>query len=127
MAEAEQRLGVSFPDSYKLFLRELGDCDVAGDEFYGIVMRDGQLLGAVTETLDLRESAGMASSLVAFRPDGMGGYFVLDTSRLNPDSEAPVCAWGSGAHSATELEWIGTDFGTVVLELARRGLGLRDA
>ncbi|MEU6003924.1 SMI1/KNR4 family protein [Streptomyces sp. NPDC047197] len=127
IAEAEQRLDVSFPDSYKLFLRELGDCDVAGDEFYGIVMHDGQMLGAVTETLGLRESAGMASSLVAFRPDGMGGYFVLDTSRLNPDSKAPVCAWGSGAHSATELEWIGTDFGTVVLELARRGLGLRDA
>ncbi|MFF3645366.1 SMI1/KNR4 family protein [Streptomyces sp. NPDC002564] len=122
IAEAERRLGVVLPASYKLFLRELGDCDVAGDEFYGIVLREGQMLGAVTETLDLRDSAGLAPQLVAFRPDGMGGYFVLDTSRVGPDGEAPVYAWGSGAHSATETEFIGTDFGTVAHDLARRGL-----
>ncbi|MFK4071768.1 SMI1/KNR4 family protein [Streptomyces sp. NPDC029674] len=125
VTEAEQRLGVAFPESYKLFLRELGDCDVAGDEFYGIVRRDGQLLGVVMETLALRESADLPSPLVAFRPDGMGGYFVLDTSRVNPDGEAPVYAWGSGTNSPTELDHIGTDFGTVALDLARRGL--RDA
>ncbi|MFH8612143.1 SMI1/KNR4 family protein [Streptomyces sp. NPDC018029] len=118
IAEAERRLGVAFPESYKLFLRELGDCDMAGDEFYGIVRREGQLLGAVTETLDLRGSAGLPAHLVAFRPDGMGGYFVLDTRRVNPDGEAPVYVWGSGGNSPAELGYVGADFGTVALELA---------
>ncbi|MFI7320191.1 SMI1/KNR4 family protein [Streptomyces venezuelae] len=122
VAEAEQRLGATFPESYKLFLRELGDCDVAGEELFGIVHCDGQMLGAVAETLDLRESVGLPFSLVAFRPDGMGGYFVLDTSRADSDGEAPVYAWGSGASSPTEPEYIGTDFGTVALDLVRHGL-----
>ncbi|MFI5688587.1 SMI1/KNR4 family protein [Streptomyces sp. NPDC051636] len=122
IAEAERQLGVTFPESYKFFLRELGDCYVAGEEIYGVVVRDSQLLGAVTETFDLRESTGMPSHLVAFRPDGMGGYFTLDTSRMSAEGEAPVYVWGAGAHSATELEYIGTDFGTVALGLAQRGL-----
>jgi len=123
IGQAERELGVTFPKSYKFFLRELGDCDVAGEEIYGIVIRDGQMLGAVTETLDLRDSAGMPPHLVAFRPDGMGGYFTFDTSKMSPEGEAPVFAWGAGTHSATEFEYIGSDFGTVVLRLAQRGLG----
>ncbi|MER5546137.1 SMI1/KNR4 family protein [Streptomyces sp. NPDC002589] len=124
IAQAERRLGVTFPESYRYFLRELGDCDVAGEEIYGIVVRDGRMLGVVTETLDLRESTGMPSHLVAFRPDGMGGYFTLDTSEMSAEGEAPVYVWGVGAHSATESEYIGTDFGTVALDLAKRGLGI---
>jgi hypothetical protein len=122
ISEAERQLGVSFPESYKLFLRELGDCDIAGDEFYGIVMRNGQMLGAVTETLDLRDSVNMPSHLLAFHPDGMGGYFVIDTFQMSSEGEAPVFVWGVGAHSPTELEYIGSDFGAVALDMARRGL-----
>ncbi|MFG2653464.1 SMI1/KNR4 family protein [Streptomyces sp. NPDC048436] len=122
IADAEQRLGTTFPASYKYFLRELGDCDVAGEEIHGIVIREGRDLGVVKETLDLRESMNMPHSLVAFRPDGMGGYFAIDTSQMDEGGEAPVYVYGDGAHSPTDLEYIGPDFGSVALNLARRGL-----
>lgn len=126
IARAEEALGVTFPPSYRLFVRELGTCEIAGEAFSGVWVRDsdpGTIYGSVRDTLDLRATSGLPPALIAVRPDGMGGHFVLDTAAPDADGEAPVRVWEAGASKAgDELEYIGPDFGTVALQLATRAV-----
>ncbi len=124
--EAERRLGVRFPPSFRIFLTELGSCDVAGQEFYGVWVNEATpdvLRGAVEETLDARRETGLPEPYVVFYADGMGGHFVLDTSKAGPDGEAPVFVWVGGLSQAgDELEFISGNFGSCALTLATNAL-----
>jgi len=136
VVRAEEALGVVFPPSYRLFVRELGMCEIAGEAFAGVLVRGSEpavMYGVVRDTLDLRRLSGMPAGLLAFRADGMGGHFVLDTRETDADGEAPVRVWEAGAAQPDAeldvlgalgvpeaLEYIGPDFGTVAVRLARR-------
>lgn len=96
---AEEQLGITLPPTYREFVRQFGECDVAGEEFYGVWTREddhGSFFGAVRTTLEARRASAMPSPLIASMSDGMGGLYVLDTASLDEDSEASVLIWEPG-------------------------------
>lgn len=123
IADIETLLGTPLPPSYVTFLRNLGECDIAGDEFFGAWRRDGNLYGSARVTQDLRARAAMPPTLIAFMSDGMGGYYVMDSTRLDVNGEAAVGAWMPGPQEDVDLvEYVASSFGTFALERARLAL-----
>lgn len=126
--QAEATLGLRLPPTYREFLRKLGECDIAGEEFYGVWVRDNDgesLFGAVRTTLDARRTSAMPYSMVAFMSDGMGGLYVLDAASLDGDGEAPVFIWEPGGSvPGSALERVSDSFGEFALKRTRRALDM---
>lgn len=126
IAQAEAHLGLSLPPTYREFLRQLGECDIAGEEFYGVWARDGDpgvLFGAVRMTLELRRTSAMPDALVVFMDDGMGGLYALDTVSSDEEGEAPVVLWEPGGSvPGSILERAADSFGEFALRRTRRAL-----
>lgn len=96
ISKAEAKLNVKFPDSYKKFLYKYGTDGPVGIDIYGVYDENGNGY-VVDNTLDAREEEIFESNGVNFLyeyvvicGDGSGGYFVLDTSRMNKNNECPV-------------------------------------
>jgi hypothetical protein len=70
--EAERVLGLTFPPSYRRFLE--------------------QLAGTMHFTLQDRQDADLPPAMLVHQYDGMGGTYVLDTSRPDETGEAPARA-----------------------------------
>jgi hypothetical protein len=126
IAAAEAKLDVTFPPSYAEFLRQLGECDIAGEEFYGVWIREDEpdtFYGAVRTTLNARKSSDMPRELVGFMSDGMGGIYVLDTASAGDDGEAPVLVWVPGGSVPRGiLERVSGSFGEFALFRTRAAL-----
>jgi hypothetical protein len=126
IARAEAQLGLSLPPSYRDFLRQLGECDIAGVEFYGVWTRGDNpdaLFGAVRTTLEARRTSAMPNSLVAFMSDGMGGLYVLDTASLDEEGEAPILVWEPGGSvPGSTLERVADSFGEFALRRTKHAL-----
>ncbi|GHB80458.1 hypothetical protein GCM10010331_79910 [Streptomyces xanthochromogenes] len=123
ISEAEEALGLKFPPSYLLFLKEFGTCDIGGAEFFGVYRTEAggsQLWGSSYETLDARSQWDMPHSLIAVQHDGMGGTVVLDSAQPSPDGEYPVLVWDAGAKARGTMEFLAADFGTYALDVGRR-------
>jgi hypothetical protein len=123
---AEEALGLRFPPSYRMFLLRLGVGDFAGYEFYGLIDEnfvDSSVPNGIWVTLRERRESGLPNHMVAVYSDGMGGLFVLDTSKADPDGECPVVVWTPGSEAGADLEVIAADFGAFFLESAIEGLG----
>ncbi len=126
IVRAEDQLGVPLPPSYREFLRQLGECDIAGEEFYGVWTRDDDdatLYGAVRTTLAARQTSAMPHPLIAFMSDDMGGLYVLGTASLDGAGEAPVLKWEPGGSvPGLPLERASDSFGEFALTRTRRAL-----
>ncbi|WP_018352110.1 SMI1/KNR4 family protein [Longispora albida] len=126
ISEAEARLGLRFPPSYRLSLEELGTCDINGEEILGLFEQPstpGTIWGALKETLDARGDTALPDSCIVFYYDGMGGSFVLDTAKADSEGEAPVYLWiGGASQPGDDLEMISADFGACALGLATGSL-----
>jgi hypothetical protein len=103
IAAAEKALEVSFPKSYRTFLRHFGvgylNCfdvyGVPGDRLWGDVVMMNQL-----------DHRSCPKRFVKFTDD-VGDYgFYLDTSRMDPLGECPVVVFGPGK----EGEIVAEDF-----------------
>jgi len=93
VARAEAALGVTFPPSYRAFLRELGCGSVAGFEVYGVVDEDfvhSAVPDAVWITLEERRNNGLDPRFIIIGALGDGSYDCLDTAHLDREGEAPV-------------------------------------
>jgi hypothetical protein len=111
--KAEKCLGLSFPNSYKIFLETLGYCGIKGLEFYGIFGDDFENSGvpdAIWLTLKNRKT-GLPHSFVIVSSLGNGTYYALDTSQLNADGECPVVTYEINGR----IEKIADDFGEFLL------------
>jgi hypothetical protein len=112
IAQCEQQLGTTLPDSYRWFLREFGFtywpreiCGVSGDPALDVVKNTEGERHDVEPELPLH--------LVAFCPDGWGNNYCLDTSRM-ADGECPVVFWSHEREPdqqpelthATFLDWL---------------------
>jgi hypothetical protein len=89
ISAAERELGVTFPDSYRAFLRRFGAARLAHWEIYGIPW-DG-LRGDVVVRNQLAPRT-VPDYLVAVAADDAEHAFFLDTSRMSPQGECPVVA-----------------------------------
>ncbi|MEN3586690.1 SMI1/KNR4 family protein [Streptomyces sp. ZYX-F-203] len=125
MATAESDLGVNFPPSYRLLIKEFGTWDIAGEEFLGVYQTPAmgqKLLGSVTETLDARSQYGLSSDLIVTMFDGKGGLVVLDSSQANQGGEYPVLVWNPGVADRESMERLGDDFGSFAFALCQRAV-----
>jgi hypothetical protein len=123
---AEQALGVSFPPSYRRFLRELGAGSVGASEIYGVIhsnFTESGVPDGIWITLRGRLDWALPQSMVVVYNDGMGGYFVLDTEKVGGDAECPIFVWEPGRSArGDKLELVAPDFGSFFLHRVKEAL-----
>lgn len=90
---SQSQLGVSFPLSYKWFLRQYGAATWPYD-IYGLGKNTWTDINVVHQTMNERHEVepAMPQQLIPINPDGFGNQYCLDTSAL-VDEEAPVVFW----------------------------------
>src|SRR5262245_2907059 len=103
ISQAECALGVTFPKSYRAFLRLFGASLGHGYSLAGLFQTDSaqeppMWTDVVSSTLRIRRvSRGhISSSLIFISDDGCDDAFYLDTARRDCDSESPVVVLGPG-------------------------------
>lgn len=120
ISAAEQALGVSFPPTYRQFLKKYGCGDILGAEFYGLVGNNIFAAGvpnAVWITTDLRKISGMPPSLVVIYAAGYGPYFAIDCNQKDSSGECPVVQWIPGlSKSSDTLEIVADSFGDFIFQ-----------
>jgi hypothetical protein len=91
--QAEEALGVSFPDSYCWFLMEFGAAEWP-QLIYGVRTGNWTWADLVRLTKESRQAlnAPIPLHLLPFSPDGWGNDYCMDTSRL-VEGECPVVFW----------------------------------
>lgn len=90
--EAEDLLGVSFPESYRYFLAKFGSGDFKGIEFYGLVPNDNELEeipNTVWFTKNAISFGDIKEGFVVVEDLGDGTLACLDTNLMN-ERECPV-------------------------------------
>lgn len=97
--QAEKALDVSFPESYKWFLRDYGYGGVTGVEIYGIDL--GHPPSVIEYTLDCRRN-GLPNSYVVIN-DVDEWIYCLDTSKMK-DGECPVVDWDIRGEGYKEID-----------------------
>ncbi|WP_297030391.1 SMI1/KNR4 family protein [Thermogutta sp.] len=112
---AEATLGVSFPESYRAFLRRYGWAVIGFNEFYGLGADVPHHLHLIRNTLVERTTMEprIPHSLVPVLNDGAGNHYCLATERM-VNGECPVVFWdheqGPNQDPITEgesfAEWI---------------------
>jgi hypothetical protein len=98
IGEAEAKLGLLFPPSYRIFLSRFGASLGEGVEVYGLDPSLGpsempQWSDVVECTLRLRPDCLPESSVEISHYGGEFGYF-LQCSETDPEFEGPVIEWG---------------------------------
>jgi len=98
IADAEQKLGLLFGPTYRLFLSRFGASLLTGFELYGLPPESDpnqppQCADAVKTTLRLRPDC-LPEDSVQISHDGMDHGFFLRCSRTDPLFDGPVIEWG---------------------------------
>jgi cell wall assembly regulator SMI1 len=93
VAEAERRLGVSFPESLRRYLMELGYLEARSVEFFGIGAGVPEHLNLVDRTISERTTLHpiIPRHLLPVLNDGSGNHFCLDLRDGNADP--PMVFW----------------------------------
>ena len=117
---AEQALGVTFPPSYRTFLRTFGGIAIPAHlgivhDFVGMHSTDSAA-DVVKRTLDARVERKLSENLVVV---GMGAqyqeWFCLDVSRTQPNGEAPVVMYDARDNALDQQFY--DDFGQMLQEV----------
>ncbi len=115
---AEEALGVTFPPSYRTFLRTFGGIAIPAHlgivhDFVGVRSNDADV---VKRTLDARVERKLSENLVVV---GMGAqyqeWFCLDVSRTQPNGEAPVIMYDARDNALDQQFY--DDFGQMLQEV----------
>ncbi len=119
IAAAEEKLGCTFPPSYRTFLRTFGGIALPTHlgivhDFVGVAPSDDD--DVVTRTLKAREERKLGEHLVVV---GMGAqyqeWFCLDVSRENADGENPVLLFDARDNALDQQFY--DDFGQMLQEV----------
>jgi hypothetical protein len=117
--KAESALGLTFPTTYREFLRELGCGNVGGAEFYGVIDADfvnSSVPDAIWLTLDERVSSELPRELIVVAETGVGSYYAIDTRQREATGESPIVEWIPGRSKPTDkLEILWKDYGSFFL------------
>lgn len=124
---AEEVLELTFPPTYRAFLKQYGCGDIAGLEIYGVINEDFEKSGVpdgIWYTLSERKFQELPSPdyyfphhLIIIADGGLGDWCVLDTLQKNADGENPVVIWEPGRSMINDkLEKIAEDFGDFLLK-----------
>jgi antitoxin YobK len=122
VAAAEATLDLTFPPSYRRFLRELGCGNIAGLEIYGLInanFETASIPDGVWLTLADRQHLGLPENLFLFAETGDGGYYAMNCEDLH-GGEAVVVAWRDGLE---DLPVVAGSFGEFLLRALQQRLG----
>ncbi|AOR63388.1 SMI1/KNR4 family protein [Pectobacterium wasabiae] len=89
----ESELRISFPESYKVFLRKYGTLTFNGESFYGISKKGLSATSAPDVryvTIEARKLGDIDNNMVQIKSSGYGPVFSIDTSILGDTGEAVV-------------------------------------
>lgn len=81
----EDYLEITFPDSYRYFLKKLGCGDISGKEFYGVVNEEKINSGIPDSTwitMKHREQSNLPPKYVIIYAFGDGDYAVLNCEKI---------------------------------------------
>lgn len=120
-ADLERRLGVTLPPSYRSFVQGLGAGHLGEATFYG--SGAGEEFDAAAATLHHRATSNLPTHYVVVYGRGPA-FAALDLSQLDRNGEGPVALFPAGYDEIEEPNYLADDFGTFLLETARRELGL---
>lgn len=118
ISAAEEALGVTFPPSYRTFLRTFGKIAIPAHlgvvhEFVGVASGQGDVVG---RTLAARAERNLAEHLVVV---AMGAefqeWFCLDVSRPRPNGEYPVLLYDARDNALDQQFY--DDFGQMLQEV----------
>ena len=100
--EAQQSLGVLFPEDYRQFLACYGAGSFGGCEIYGILPAADTpgIPDGIWATRYLRQKYQLPEAYIAVAFDGYGGYFCIDTGSRGKDGLCPVVLWNMGKEEA---------------------------
>lgn len=111
ISDAEGKLGVSFPPSYRFFLEKFGAALCDGFELAGLFASPVEdepplWVDVVASTLRLRRASKemIPQEYVAVSGDGGDFTYYIDTKRRRPDGESPIVALGPGVDSVAIAE-----------------------
>lgn len=110
---AEKKLEISFPPTYKSFLKTFGCGDIEGLEFYGLINNEfekSSIPDAIWLTLNERKS-GLAGNFLIIYSTDEGVYYALDSNQKTIDNEYAVVA----IHPNGEILKVANDFGEFLL------------
>lgn len=122
--DAEKKLSVKFPESYRQFLLDYGAGGVGSFEIYGIPderLNSIDNLSVISFTLKGRKEWGMPVFLLPIYELGEGELFCVDfrTQEKNRH-EAKIVGFTPGYSSNNEnLEIVASDFGELFLKLVQ--------
>ena len=121
---AENRLGVTFPDSYREFLQKYGAGAFGGQPVYGLGVLDDGLPNVVWATEATRTADDFfPGDLVVIQDTGEGDLLCLATSRMNDQNECPVVQWIPEMSFEEQMfEQINSTFAHFLLRLARHAV-----
>jgi antitoxin YobK len=118
---AEAALGFSLPPSFRAFTSAVGSADTRGIEIYGVLSDDFENAGVpdgIWLTLRVRSEYDLPATAIIVAEDGMGGYYVLDTSKADERGEPPVEVWVPGrSDGESPSEVVGRDFASTFLAM----------
>jgi len=107
IADAESKLGLLFPPSYRTFLRRYGASFGQGFEMYGLPPESSadkapQWSNVVKTTLRLRPDS-LPQDSVEISHDGVEHGYFLRCSRTDTRYEGPVIEWGPDNNGGKEV------------------------
>ncbi|MCK0912112.1 SMI1/KNR4 family protein [Acinetobacter pittii] len=108
---AENYLEITFPDSYRYFLKKLGCGNIAGQEFYGVINEE-KINSGIPDvawiTLNNRRQSDLPAKYIVFYHFGDGNYAVLDCEKNNQGNNI-VEIWSPGENT---FQFFSADFGS---------------
>lgn len=122
---AETALGITFPPTYRRFVREFGALGIGSEELYGITdsnFTQSAVPNGIWLTLKYRSRSHLPDSMIIVYSVGDGEYFVLDISQTDATGECPVVVWDPGVNEGDYLETIASDFGALFLMTVKEGI-----
>jgi hypothetical protein len=124
VAAAEAALGVTFPPTYRRFVRELGAGGIGAEEVYGVICEDfrGPIPDGIWMTLKIRADSNLPDAMVVIYDVGESEYFVLDTAQTDAVGDCPIVLWYPHWEQGDAREVIAPDFGSFFLSVVRDGI-----
>jgi|SRR5581483_3471381 len=123
---AEAALGLSFPPTFRRFLKERGCGSIAGAEFYGLIndnFTNSSVPNGIWLTLDERKTSKLPKTLILVSETGNGGYYAIERGRQDSQGESPVIVWFPGLSTVGgQVEQAAEDFGTFMFQRLTQAL-----
>jgi hypothetical protein len=123
---AEQKLGVTFPESYKDFLQRYGAGSFGNTMVFGLGAPENDLPNVVYATLDMQaQDDWFPADLVVISDTGEGDLLCLATSRKTDEyeGECPVVQWiPERSFEEQAFETVHKTFAHFLLRIARRAV-----